>query len=135
MVAREVWTTVQHLPRPSTKIVKLKLLSITTGTAEADKVVPVLLIAERLRRGDADPLGRVVDVAEYGPLRPSLIPLETDAVCLGRVNDQVVDLRKRCELVLESVIRQRQSHCEKHRAAGEVLAFVKRKYLSAWVSM
>jgi hypothetical protein len=134
-VARGEWPTVQHLPRASTKIVKLKLLSIATGAAKADEVVPVLLIAERLRRGDADPLGRVRDVAEYGPLRLFLIPLETDAVCLGCVDDQVVDLHKRCELVLESVIRQRQSYRKKNQAAGEVLAFVERKYLSAWVSM
>jgi hypothetical protein len=70
----------------------------------ADEVIPVLPVAKQLRCGDADPVGGTIDVAGDWPLRLFLVPLETDVVCLRRVDDQVVDLRKRRELVLESVI-------------------------------
>jgi hypothetical protein len=97
--------------------------------------VAVLLVTERPRCGDADPIRSVLDVAEDGALRPCLVPLEADTVCLRRVDDQIIYLHKRRELVLEGIIRQRQRYRKKNQAAGEVLAFIERKDFPAPVSM
>jgi hypothetical protein len=60
---------------------------IATGTAKADKVVLVLLVAERPCCRDIDPVKSVLDITEDRPLCLYLVPLETDIVGLRRVDD------------------------------------------------
>jgi hypothetical protein len=55
------------------QIVELQLLAVAAGTAKAGEVVPVFIVADRLRLGDIGPTRS--NIAEDGLLRLLLIPL------------------------------------------------------------
>jgi hypothetical protein len=66
----------------------------------------MLVVVQPPRGGDTHPVRRALDVVKDRPLRPRLVPLQPDAVSLGRVDYQLVDLRERRELVPERVTSQ-----------------------------
>jgi hypothetical protein len=72
----------------------------------------------------------LLDIAEDGPLRPLLIPLQKDAIRAAR-DDELINLRERREPILERVVCQRESHHKEDRAADKVLAFIECKLLAA----
>lgn len=62
----------------------------------------VFCILQSFGLGDADPIRSVLDIAEDWPFSPFVVPLETNAVGIGRDN-QTIDIFQRSELV--------RSHC------------------------
>jgi hypothetical protein len=90
----------------------------------------MLRILQRFSLGDAGPIRSILDIAKDRSPRPVVVPLQPDAVRIARDN-QVVDLRERRKLVLEGIIGKGQGYSKEDRAANEILAFVKGKFLSA----
>jgi hypothetical protein len=76
----------------------------------------VFCILQSFGLGDADPTGSVLNIAEDRPFSPFVIPLETNAVSIGRDN-QAIDIFQRSELVLKCIISQCQSQHESNPAA------------------
>lgn len=91
-------------------------------------MLPMLHILEGFGLGGRGPVLSILDIAKDRSPRLVLVPLQPDAVCVARDN-QVVDLRERRKLVLEGIIGKGQGYSKEDRAANEILALVKGKFL------